>query len=202
MSFGIKTSIEITGDRDLFERVANRLQNQSVLMERIGVLGVNRGNDRLAGVVDPGGISRGTLGASLHIMDVTDLSVTFGSNLPYAAQFQFGGTILPKTGTALAIPLTDQLKKAGLSPRDVDPSRELLEFIPSKAGGAGIGVLVDPGRELEGRQRKRRGSTPYGPGPLFALVRSVTQEPHPFLGFDKEDVAEVEKMYKEWLEEQ
>ena len=72
-----------------------------------------------------------------------------------------------KTGKTLAIPLTKSLKLSGLWPSDLDPNRELLRFVPYTGARPNIiGLLVDPGGEIElrdkkGKLRKRQiGSTP------------------------------------------
>lgn len=51
-----------------------------------------------------------------HVEEITDHSLTIGTNLPYARLQQEGGTITPKSGKALALPLTKEATR--YKPRD------------------------------------------------------------------------------------
>ena len=210
--YGVETRIEIGGDRDLFKRLSNTLRNPRELLESVGALGFNSAARRLEHVLKDDGLRSGLLAGSLNvdapgggtehtIFELSDHSVTVGSNLPYAAQVNFGGTILPKNAKALAIPLADKLKRSGEGPRDIDPTREILRFQPYTGSKPNIfGLLIDDGAELVGRQRKRRGRTVYGPGPLFALAYWVTQEPRPYLFWSDEDARRIEdELIPAWL---
>jgi hypothetical protein len=148
---------------------------------------------------DPDAVRTGRLAASLRvsargaasgdgIFDLGDDFVRVGSSVPYARQLQFPKPILPKKGKALAIPLTTKLKRQQVSPRDIDPQRQVLSFIPSD-DGRGIGVLIDEKNQLG-----------FGTAPLFALVARVTQEPRPFLFWSEDDQNTIAtEIYPQWL---
>lgn len=195
-------TLEIHGDRELFERTSKAVRRPREFMGKVGVLAMSSAVQRLETVLrqDDDAVRTGHLAASLMvgsggsggtehtIWELSDTEVQCGSNLVYAAQVHFGGTILPVNAKALAIPLTDALKRAGLGPREVDPSGELLRFQPISTGKPNVfGLLIDDPQELTGRQKKPRGGTAYGPGPLFVLAYWVIQEPRPFLFFDEAD---------------
>jgi hypothetical protein len=179
-------------------------------MLRIGEHAISRGKLRLREHLDrdqgEDNVRSGKLLSSIGtVFEVSDEQVTAGTNVHYANQYQFGGTIVPSEMKALAIPLLPQLKRHGLSPRDLDPERKLLQLIPGKGGKPA--VLVNPERTLTGRQTKKRGTLAkikgipeFPPGPLFVLVRSVTQKPHPFLFWDDEDQRTIrEELIPAWL---
>lgn len=66
-----------------------------------------------------------------------------GSALPYARKVNEGGTIRPREMENLAIPLTDKLRRMDDNwPRDIDPGRDILEFIPLE--GKHTGLLINP----------------------------------------------------------
>lgn len=106
----------------------------------------------------------GPLVQSLTVFEVTDRGVTYGSNLPYAAIQHHGGTVRPTTVKLLAIPLDPKVKRGGLWPRDIDPTRELLSLVPVFGGRSGNTrfLLIDE-EGLFGAAGK----------PLFALVTHV-----------------------------
>ena len=187
-------TVDVGGDRDLFERASSRLGNMRPVMEAIGHYEVGQAQYRLTQVLKPDAeVRTGDLQNSLTVFDVTDDLVTFGSNLVYAAQVHFGGTIEPKPGgaKALAIPLLPSLQRYHLGPLDLDPGRELLQFVPYTGGKPNVfGLLVNP---------KDKQVAGYPPGPLFALARWVTQEPRPYLYIDDADVAEIAEMVGEYL---
>ena len=183
--FSVKTTMTITGDKNKFRRSADRMRNLERFMGEVGNLGVSSSLRRLNEAVSQNdGLSTGLLGASLAVFEVSIDEVTIGSNLPYAAQRNFGGTIYPITAKALAIPLDDRIKRLGLGPRDVDPQREILHFVPAHGGRKGniIGLLVD-GEGAFGTPDKA----------LYALATSVFQPGAFFLGWDDEDVRTIER---------
>jgi len=195
-------SVEIRGDRTMFERCSQAARQPRDFMEKVGVHAMGRAVERMETVLrqDSDAVRTGHLAASLTvgtggsggtantIWELSDTRVEVGSNLVYAAQVHFGGTIVPVNAKGLAIPLTDRLRRAGLGPREVDPTGELLRFQPVTGSKPNvIGVLIDDDQELTGRQKKARGGTPYGPGALFAIALSVTQQPRPYLYFDDDD---------------
>lgn len=189
-------TLDIGGDRELFERVSKRLRRPRDLMLQVGVLGASSAVRRLSTVLsqEEDAVRTGRLGASLTvatrgrsgpdtIFELSDDSVAVGTNLRYAAQVQFGGRIEPATGKALAIPLNKRLKRSRLWPRDLDPGRELLDFVPISGGASGnvIGLLVDS----EGV---------FGPegDALYALASYVDQKARPFLFWDDDDMDVIE----------
>jgi phage gpG-like protein len=223
MASGLTTTLTITGDRDLFERVSKAARSPRELMLNVAVLGMSSGVSRLTKILaeKPGedAVRTGRLLSSIQagadgkpgedtIFEISDYQAVVGTNLPYAAQRQYGGPIFPKDGhKALAIPLPVALKRARLSPSDLDPNRELLSFIPIRSGKPNvIGLLVDRGGEVEIRnkrgklKKKTMGHTAYGPGALFVLVSSVDQEGTPFLYWGPEDLKVIEdELIPQWL---
>jgi hypothetical protein len=188
-------------------------------MLNVAVLGMSSGVSRLTKILaeKPGedAVRTGRLLSSIQagadgkpgedtIFEISDYQAVVGTNLPYAKQRQEGGPIFPKDGhKALAIPIPIALKRAKLWPRDIDPNRELLSFVPIFRGNV-IGLLVDGGARLiaqKGKKGKRQtGTTPYGPGPLFLLVSSVDQEGTPFLYWGPEDLKVIEdELLSHWL---
>lgn len=106
-------------------------------------------------------LDTGVLRASITYRAEPD-AVVVGSNSPYAGLHQSGGTVRPRSGKYLAIPLTREAKRAG-SPRRMSG----LQFRPSKGGRAG--VLVGVGGVAQ-----------------YALVKSVTVPARPFVGVSAE----------------
>lgn len=213
----LTTTLEITGDRDLFERVSKAARSTRDLMNNVGQLGMASGVRRLTEVLQMKGgeeaVRTGRLMSSLvggargkpgsdTVFEISDLEAVVGTNVPYAAQRQYGGPIFPTAGhKALAIPLPIALKRAKQSPHDIDPSRTILQFIPIFRGKV-IGLLVDGGMEgpLEKRKKKREPKTAYGPGTLFMLMSYVEQEGTPFLFWDDADVKVIEEeLIPRWL---
>ena len=198
MTVSIEATFEWVGDRTLFERAAKNLRDPEELMESIGIVGMAGSKRRLIESLDPGAIHTSLLEASISvsgagsgdgdtIFEVGRAEVAIGSRVTYAAQQNFGGTILPRApNEALAIPLTDELKRSGLGPREIDPTGDALTFIPTRGGASGnvIGILVldedDFGSGSEGTA-------------LFALARSVTQQGKFFMGWDEGDVETIEQ---------
>ncbi len=172
-------------------------------MRMIGVHAMGRAVGRLESVLspDPDAVRSGRLAASLtvgptgqggggdSVFELTDTSVTVGSNVPYAAMIQFGGVIEPREKKALAIPLLPELQRNQISPFDLDPDRTILELIPYTGGKPNVfALLINPEKAPTGRQRKTRGRLEaYPPGPLYALAHWVTREPAPYLFWDDED---------------
>ena len=153
MSFSVRTKVEVTGDKHMLERASNALRNRGkVLMERVIRLGLSAAEQRLRDQIAarPDNLSSGRLPASLrpgkegNIFDVTDYFASAGSNVVYAAQRHFGGRIVPKNAKALAIPLIERLRKDGISPLEIDPNRELFDFVPGSGAKGVIGYLVNP----------------------------------------------------------
>ncbi len=211
MAFTVQTRLEIKGDGQ-FARVAERLRNPRPLMKKVGVLMMSSALGRLPKVLRQGGdvVRSGRLSASIRagvsgragrdtVFRLSDTRVQVGSNLPYAAQVHFGGTILPKKGKALAIPLLARLQRQGMAPADFP--KGALDFVPAKRKSGGlIGFLVDADERagtLAGKRRKRDLSRRTA---LFMLVAKVTQRPRPYLFFDAQDEADIDKMLVDHLE--
>jgi len=197
---GIEVTVELTGDRGMLERGSKALRNLRPYLEKVAVYGMAAAQQRLLERLSPheDAVTSGhlvnslTIGGPESIYELEDNQAVYGSNLPYAAQVNYGGTIWPDTAKALAIPLTPRLKRDRLWPRDIDPGREILRFVPYTGARPNIfGLLVDDPQPLTGRQRKARGSTIYGPGPLFALAHWVHQEGKHFMELTEADIKEI-----------
>lgn len=183
-------------------------------MRMVGVQGMSGSAKRAQeAFIAQEGISTGMLVNSLHVTDAgqgnadtvfeaTANRVVIGSTVTYAAMRNFGGIIEPKERRALAIPLTPALKRSGEGPRDLDPERKLLRFQPYTGGKPNVfALLIDDAQPLKKRQRKIRGQTKYGPGPLFALAYWVRQEGAYFMGWDDNDIRVIEEeLLPEYLE--
>lgn len=126
MAFAVTTTVTITGDREMFERASKAHRNFRPLLKQIGVLAMARGVERLETVLSDNAdaVRTGRLAASITagttgtgggdtVFTLSDSRVEVGTNLVYAAQVQFGGTILPVKGKALAIPLDPRLQRLG-----------------------------------------------------------------------------------------
>lgn len=215
MPTGLNMRVEITGDRTLFERAAKAFREPKRLMQKVAVLALSSAGGRLTQVLkQEGSIRTGRLAVSLapggdgNVFEISDFKLEVGTNLRYAAQVHYGGIIEPKNAKALAIPLTDDLKRAGIGPRELDPNRELLHFQPYKGSKPNIiGLLVaneplvlkgSKAIRQGGKKAKRQGGALSGA--LYALASSVTQEARPFLYFSEQDLAEINgKLVPDWL---
>ena len=216
MALTINSSLKATGDRDMYLRTAKRLKDRRPLLRRVGVLMMSSAAGRLTRVLKQGdnvarsgrlakSIAVGTQGRGSGdtIFRMTNSSVAVGSNLPYAAQVHFGGTIVPRKGKALAIPLSARLQRLQLSPRDLP--RDELQFVPAKRSGGVIGFLVNRGRSVSLGERssisfRKSKSGGTRQSALFMLVRKVTQRPRPFLFFDDDDRRTIDQFALEHLE--
>jgi len=198
MSYGLQVSVVETGDVDMHERTAANLGRREQFWDVVGVHLATTMHDRLIAQVSPvqlhapglrqvlatlvgGGVSEG--GFRRQGDDFLEL----GSNLPHAAQVHFGGDIVPKTGNkALAVPLTEYLKRNQLWPRDLDPGRKVLQLIPAEGKTGVIGVLIDP-----------EGQLGLGTEPLYALLTRVYQEPKPYCYIDQADKEEIASLWQD-----
>lgn len=108
-----------------------------------------------------------------------DLTAT--SNLEHAAIHQYGGVIVPKSGSYLAIPLTRPAATAG-SPRSF--SGELVPIFGQRGG-----VLASPSKNGK-------------PGVAhFALVDRVVIPARPYLGFGERLITKLQGVLGQALEE-
>ena len=185
----LKMSTELTGDRDMFDRHASRHRDLRPFHRAVGVHAMHAGLFRLTQVLkqEDAGVRSGLLAGSLTvspqgsggnhatIFDVDGRGVETGSNLIYAAQVQFGGTILPVKAKMLAIPLTATLQRDGIGPRELD-TKGVLRFQPTAKKPNVGGVLIDD-----------EGVLGHGKGPLYALAYWITQEPRPYLFWNEDD---------------
>ncbi|KPL10735.1 hypothetical protein AMJ85_05295 [candidate division BRC1 bacterium SM23_51] len=201
MPAGLRIEWKLEGG-DVFAEAGERAMNCAPFLTACGMLLLASASRRLDTVLKHGDVVRsGTLEKSLQatgpgtgtphtIFNVSEWEVYFGSSVPYAAQVNYGGTIYPDERDALAIPLTTELKRYGIGPLELDPTREVLKFVPTQKGKPNvIGVLVD-----------EEGLLGKGTGPLYALAYLVRQEPRPFLYIDEEDVAEIQELWAVHLE--
>ena len=112
-------------------RLAGLMRNPAPLLKQIGAGLVIAAGEHFESQTDPSGkawaplqpayaamktntriqTERGHLVGSLHFV-VDGRQVSYGSNMIYAAQRQFGGTIKPKTATALVFHIGDRLVHA------------------------------------------------------------------------------------------
>lgn len=194
MALVVKTTLKVTGDD--FRKIAAQQRELTPLHRRVGMLMMSQALTRLTSFVKPEqfkpGIRQSLMvgtqgrGGGDTIFAITKGSATVGSNVAHAAITQKGGVIRPKPPLkALAVPVTDQLKRAGLWPRDF--AEGVLTFIPSKTGPP---VLVD-----------EEGKGGFGKGVLYVLLKSVTRPARPFLFFDAADEEEIGLMTVDFLEE-
>lgn len=209
MATGLNYTVTIKQSSDRFDRARAAFRDPRRLLRSIGVLGLSSAVGRLESVLKMDSqVRTGRLGASLKINrpdNVFELSmdeVSFGTNLPYAAQVQKGGPIVPKNGKALAIPLDPRLARHGIGPREFDPSGELLRFVPVKNSPNVIGLLVMDEEEDFGGSLKFGGdSDAKGRSEaLYALASFVVQDPRPYLYFSEDDLQRIRgEVYENWL---
>ncbi len=170
-------NMRVEGNPDFFAKMARNTDHLQDSLSAIGVYMAQTAAQRIRS--RPGYESPLKPGASLStnaiaITDISPLHVEIGASLPYARIQQEGGEVFPK-GKALAIPMKDDLVAQDRWPRDVDPDRSKLVFIPKREGKR-IGVLIDP-----------TGAAGFGPGLLFVLMSSVTIPARPYLFWDEDD---------------
>lgn len=123
---------------------------------------------------------------------VAGRAVQIGSNLVYAAIHQFGGTIKPKNGQFLAIPLKGVAR--GAKPADFQDTfvRAGGDLATGKTGRA---LVMNRGRFesfTEGNQRAVIfQKTARGFRPLFLLLKSVTIPVRPYVGIGPKERQEM-----------
>lgn len=111
-----------------------------------------------------------------HIEEITDTTLTEGTNLAHASIHQEGGTMMAKK-KFLAIPKTPEARRAG-SPRNFQGK---LHFRGSDRGGA----LFD----AQGRMQ-------------YALTPEVKIPPRPFIGWNRELEQECEDIVVDYVTSQ
>lgn len=174
---------EVSGDREIraaFERISKVGGNLQRPHRRIALFGATRAGQRLR---EKKHIRSGRLRKDVSAprnVRADDHTATWGSTLAYAAIRQLGGTILPRRGKALAIPIARSMRNN--SPKDFP--RDFFKFIPAKKGAKPnvIGYLLRR-EEREGR----RGRLGKAGELLFVLVRSVKQVGDPYVMFGREE---------------
>jgi hypothetical protein len=190
---GILITARLSGEREIraaLDRLSKRGRSLRRPLGRIALFGAKRAGQRLR---QQHHIDRGTLvkdvGSPRNIRS-TDTSATYGSSLPYAAIRQLGGTILPKRGKALAIPIAKSMKHN--SPKDFP--RSFFRFVPARGGGKTIGYLM----RAEDKA-KRRGKIGKKGELLFVLVKWVKQTGDVYLMFGPDErkyaLAELKREY-------
>ena len=181
MAVSLKISLEVVG-ADL-ERIAARERDFTPFHRNTNVLMLSRMSQRLAaritGDIRTGNLLRSlAIGGPNNIEDVGRNYGEIGSSLEYARQVDEGGPIRPvPPGRALAVPVTERTKRSKLWPRDVDPERKLLVFIPRK-GKAPMLVHPDEGEDL-----------------AWVLVAGTFFEGHHFALFTERDEKDVYQMF-------
>ncbi|MCO6436544.1 MAG: hypothetical protein J5J06_05605 [Phycisphaerae bacterium] len=202
MALGINITVTRSGDLAMFPRTADRLRKPRKFLAAVGVQLMSSAVRRLPGVLSTSddAVRTGRLAASLRvnasgggsantIFRLTDRSVTVGSNLPYAAQVHYGGTIYPNQADALAIPLVPQLKRQDISPSQ-HPEKERIFFRRHEGGKPNVfGLLFLAPKSKRGKPRL-----------LYALAYLVQQRARPFLYADDNDKRTIaEEIFPKFL---
>lgn len=211
MAVRLITEVELSGDA--MERAKAAYRSPKLLLRRIGVQLMDSAVSRLKQKLRQGTdvVREGRLEASIQagasgspnadtVWRISDSSAEVGSNLPYAAMRQYGGTIRPKPPLKnIAIPLPISFKRAKTWPRSLP--KDSLDFIPLHRGNlTGLLVARDKISEsVETGRGKRRAKAKKGEA-VFALMTEVTQTGTPYLYVDDEDRRIVaEELFPQWL---
>lgn len=151
MAVGTATAVAADAVREAKENLSGRVLRVGSGRLRASAQGTTEaGPDRVTAIARVGGVGVG--------------------EVPYAAIHEHGGTIYPKRGRFLAIPMGPALKGgknggAGMWPRDIPD----LKFVPIKGGAQGM---------LVKRMGKGKSASWV---PWFHLVRSVRMPRRPYL---------------------
>lgn len=156
------------------------MRDMKPFLKNVGRFAVKRAVERVTKRLK----SSGELAGSLTVFGIGKQSVEFGSNKPYAAIQNYGGTVRPKTVKLLAIPLDAKLKRGGLWPRDIDPARKLLSLVPVFGGRKGnIRFLLVDTEGLFGAKGKA----------LYALATHVVIPGVHYIELTPQDVTVITK---------
>lgn len=131
-------------------RRSHRRLDREMQRTRLRAPGLNRRTGRLAQSFT-GEVAGATIGS---------LVMRYGTNVPYAKIHEYGGTVRPKKGRYLTIPLKANLTAAGVMKRGI---REfpVVRFIRLRGGDRLLALAGDDPDNLLGLQ------------PMFVLVRQV-----------------------------
>jgi phage gpG-like protein len=113
--------------------------------------------------------------------------VTIGTTRPGANLMQQGGTVLPRKGKALAIPLTKDAVRSG------GPRRFSRPLFLLWRRGANSGVLAE---KTQGGRKKKAGLIAH-----FALVRKVVVPARPFIGFGRRLIDKLDALARRTVRE-
>lgn len=103
--------------------------------------------------------------------------ITAGTNAVQAALMNYGGTVRPKRGKYLAIPLTREAKRSGGPRRHAGPKRLVI----ARGGRTGVILNAETGEAM------------------WALVKSVTIPARPFIGFSPAFELRLRRMIGNYL---
>ena len=197
MAYAFRTTLKVSGDVGVHDRLGKAYSPESMrrFHDVVGTYLAGQLRDRLKAQVSSRQLRSPGLRQALAqpataaggVYEANESHVVVGSNLPHAAQVHFGGTIRPVRGKALAIPLTDQLKRSGRWPSDF--GRDELAFVPSEESSGVVGFLF--AKTAKGRRRGK---------PLFMLVTKVTQRARPYAYIDGNDVDRIKQLWSEHLD--
>ena len=193
--------------REAFERLARVGRSPRRALGRLGLFIRREAARLLRSRQHTWGPTSGKLAQSLAIR-LDEVSVTVGSNLVYAAIQQRGKVVFPRGHKYLAIPVSPQLRRRGVWPRDIP--RGDMKFVKaahirigahSWTGPAlvrardtevetsfdGAGMAAQGRGHATGRgQATRKRPVRKAGEVMFALVKRVTIKGRPYLTFSAE----------------
>ncbi len=175
-----------------FARIGDLGRNVRPVLGQIGLYIRREAQRSLRSRSKTWGPHSGRLSRSLAIQ-IDAASVAVGSNLVYAAIQQLGGTVRPKTGKYLALPVLPNLRRRGVWPRDLP--KDSMVFKPAETIKIGSHAWVGPAlvrKESVTRPGKTRKDGSPGKERvikaagevMFALVKRVRIKGDPYLKFD------------------
>lgn len=143
-----------------------------------------RPNGKTSPLWDTGALVRSLGAGTGHVERIDKTSLEIGTSMEYASLQQFGGTVTPKKGKFLTIPLTMAAKRAG-SPRNFPGG---LRPIINKRKGTG--VLIGAKIQQRGKNKGKVGKIEA----QYALVKKVVVPPRPFVGFSPKASTEIDRI--------